>query len=51
MTQAPMGTISPDCSARGMNSAGLTGPRSGCTQRSRASQPTGSPVPSDSTGW
>ncbi len=43
MTQAPIGTMSPDRSATGMNSAGLTVPSSGWSQRRRASQPTGRP--------
>ena len=51
MTQAPMGTMRPDRSARGMNSAGLMGPSSGWSQRSSASHPTGNPVSRFSTGW
>ena len=34
---SPMGPMSPDSSAMGMNSAGDTNPRSGCRQRIRAS--------------
>ena len=37
-TQLPISTISPISSATGMNSAGDTMPRTGCGQRSSASQ-------------
>ena len=43
-TQAPMGTISPDSSASGMKSSGLTKPRSGCSQRINASALSSAPV-------
>ena len=51
MTVAPTGTISPDSSRSGMNSAGDTRPRSGCFQRSSASTPTTRRVAADTRGW
>ena len=39
-TQSPIGTISPDSSASGMNWLGGTIPSSGCFQRISASSPT-----------
>ena len=42
-TQSPIGTMSPDSSATSMNSVGDNRPRLGCSHRSSASKPTGSP--------
>ena len=50
-TQRPSGSISPDSSASGMNSIGLTSPRCGCCQRSSASTLASRPVCSSITGW
>src|SRR5215218_309519 len=50
-TQAPRGWISPEASARGMNSVGGTRPRVGCRQRARASAPTIWPEARSKVGW
>ena len=44
-------TISPQSSATGMNTAGLTRPWPGRAQRTRASAPTTAPLASSSLGW
>ena len=48
---APIGTIRPVSSARGMNSDGATNPRSGWFQRSNASKPTTRPLRRLVIGW
>jgi hypothetical protein len=50
-TQLPMASTWPVSSARGMNSAGETAPRTGCCQRTRASRPTIRPVRRSMVGW
>ena len=53
-THSPIGRIRPLSSAAGMNSAGETGPSSGCVQRSKASAPTRCPSCkqiTDKYGW
>ena len=49
-TQSPIGTISAVSSAMGMNVAGMTQPRTGCAQRSRASRPVMAPSAMRTTG-
>ncbi|MNU02659.1 hypothetical protein D3C72_2464350 [compost metagenome] len=51
MTHAPMGTISPVSSMRGMKVSGGMRPRSGWFQRSRASQLETFPVSRFTSGW
>jgi hypothetical protein len=46
-----MEIIRPVSSATGMNSAGYTRPRSGCSQRTNASSPASSPDMFDTLGW
>ncbi len=52
ITQSPIGTIRPVSSANGTNSDGAISPRSGCSQRTSASNPT-SPVSPlmETRGW
>ena len=50
-TQVPTGTMRPVSSRAGMNSPGLTMPRSGSSQRMRASTLTMRWVWSETTGW
>ena len=50
-THDPTGTIRPVSSSAARNSSGLTTPRVGSFQRSRASTPTRRLVHSDTTGW
>ena len=47
----PSGTMRPVSSASGMNSAGETGPRSGCVQRASDSYARISPLRRSTTGW
>ena len=47
----PIAPISPASSAIGMNAIGGIGPRSGWSQRTSASAPTGRPVSSCTIGW
>jgi hypothetical protein len=49
-THWPIGRISPDSSAKGINSAGDTTPRRGCCQRTSASTPVTRPPPT-TCGW
>jgi hypothetical protein len=51
ITHSPIGTISPVSSARPMKRSGSVSPRSGCCQRSSASQPTSTPSPTWMRGW
>ena len=47
----PNASISPQSSAMGTNSAGETAPRTGCSQRSSASNPAMRPSFRLTTGW
>ena len=50
-TQRPIGRIAPFSSAISMKSPGATSPRSGWSQRTRASTPSMPPPASDTIGW
>ncbi|MPN57089.1 hypothetical protein SDC9_204783 [bioreactor metagenome] len=50
-TRSPSGRMRPVSSAIGMNSAGETIPRSGCSQRTSASTPVILPPTVSTTGW
>ena len=50
-TQLPSGTMSPLCSATGMNSTGGSSPRVGCSQRTSASKPVICCVSRSTVGW
>jgi hypothetical protein len=51
MTQSVSASMWPDSSASAMNTAGLTGPRCGCTQRASASKPLRRCGSSSNSGW
>ena len=51
MTYSVSGPMSPECSAIGMNSSGMTRPRRGWCQRISASTPTTSPPATATLGW
>ena len=50
-THSPIAVMSPDSSATSMNWSGGRSPRTGCCQRSNASNPTTRPSPSPMIGW